>query len=74
MFPRSCGRCFSLGSFWAALMEPVLTFPPPSPGWPGYDINDDAKMYMQAMVFMIWILGLGLSLWENYRNTLMALL
>lgn len=50
-------------------MEPALTFPPPSPGWLGYDINDDAKMYMQAMVFMIWILGLGLSLWENYRNT-----
>ena len=48
-----------MGSFWAALMEPVLTFPPPSPGWPGYDINDDAKMYMQAMVFMIWILGWG---------------
>lgn len=53
------------GSFWAALMEPVLTFPPLSPGWPGYDINDDAKMYMQAMVFMIWISGSGLSLWET---------
>jgi hypothetical protein len=46
-------------------MEPVLIFPPLSPGWPGYDINDDAKMYMQAMVFMIWISGLGLSLWKT---------
>jgi hypothetical protein len=48
MFPGSCG--VFLWEFWAALMEPVLTFPPLSPGWPGYDINDDAKMYMQAMV------------------------
>jgi len=38
---------FVSGSFWAAT-EPVLTFP--SPGCPGYDLNDDAKMYMQAMV------------------------
>jgi hypothetical protein len=45
MFPGLGG--FVSGSFWAAT-EPVLIFP--SPGWPVYDLNDDAKMYMQAMV------------------------
>lgn len=44
----------------------VQTFPPPSPGWPGYDLNDDAKMYMSKRWFLRFgILGLGLSLWET---------
>lgn len=55
-------------------MEPALTFPPLSPGWPGYDINDDAKMYMQAMVFMIWILGWGYLYGKLLEHTLKALL
>mgnify|MGYP007007040578 CR=1 FL=1 len=70
MFPRSCGRCFSFEDFWAAPMEPALTFPPLSPGWPGYDINDDAKMYMQAMVFFYDLdIGVGAIFMGNYWDT-----
>lgn len=53
-------------------MELLVTFPL-SPGWPDYDINDDAKMYMQAMVFMIWLSGLGYLYGKLLGHTLKAL-
>lgn len=55
--------------FLGCAVTPVLAFPSPSPTWPGYDLNDDAKMYMNKRWFHDSELsGLGLSFY-GYLGT-----
>jgi len=63
------GRCFRSGVIWAALRRRFgLFLLSPSPEWPGYELNNDAKMYMSKRWFHdsgLSGLGFYLFLWDG---------